>query len=268
MTTPQVGSYFIATAPDVYTPTVHAGGAWSDDDLHFSPVAGLLIHHMDTWRAAHTDPDKIIGRVTFDILGRLPRADIELQTRIIRAGRTIELLETTATIGGRLTLSARAWALSVGDTRSVADGEWAPLPKPENLEPYILTDIWPGGYINSVDVRKAGPTRPGRATAWVTTRLQLVEGEQAGTLASYTALIDTANGIAVRQHPEDWMFPNLDLTVHLFRQPEGHWVGLDTTVAFGHSGQGLSSSILHDTSGPVGTAQQILTVRPNPEGTA
>ncbi len=76
--------------------------------------------------------------------------------------------------------------------------------------------------------------------------------------------MDTANGIAVQQDPAEWMFPNVDLTVHLFRQPRGPWTGLDTTASFGPTGQGLTSSVLHDVDGPVGQAEQILTVRPQP----
>ena len=81
-------------------------------------------------------------------------------------------------------------------------------------------------------------------------------------MASFVKLLDTANGVAVRESPLEWMFPNVDLTVHLFRQPEGHWVGLDTTVAFGPTGLGLTSSVLHDRRGQVGRAEQSLTVRP------
>ncbi|MER6984771.1 thioesterase family protein, partial [Streptomyces carpinensis] len=106
--------------------------------------------------------------------------------------------------------------------------------------------------------------QPGRTTAWVSTHLDLVAGQTAGPLASYIALVDTANGIAVRQPPTDWMFPNVDLTIHLHRRPEGRWTGLDTTVTFGPTGQGITATVLHDVTGPVGHAQQILTVRPQP----
>lgn len=270
-TAPQPGStpttsYFVPAGADSYTPTEHVGGAWNDEELHFSPVAGLLVHHMDRWRNRHADADKMIGRVSFDILGRLARGDIELSTRVIRPGRTIELLETTATIGGRVTITARAWLLSVQDTGAVAGGKWSSLPAPETLPEYDLTAIWPGGYIASVVARRAGKPEPGHARVWLRSPLALVAGEDSSPVASYIALIDTANGIAVRQRPEDWMFPNLDLTVHLFRQPSGRWVGFDTTVAYGPTGQGLTSSVLHDLDGPLGSAEQILTVRPNGEG--
>jgi hypothetical protein len=78
----------------------------------------------------------------------------------------------------------------------------------------------------------------------------------------FIALVDTANGIAVRHSPQDWMFPNVDLTVHLHRQPTGSWVGLDTTVIFGPAGHGMTSTVLHDILGPVGQATQTLTLRP------
>ena len=66
----------------------------------------------------------------------------------------------------------------------------------------------------------------------------------------------------MRESPDHWLFPNLDLTIHLYRTPVAGWVGLDTTVTFGPTGLGLTSSALHDTLGPVGRAEQILTVRP------
>ncbi len=68
----------------------------------------------------------------------------------------------------------------------------------------------------------------------------------------------------MRETPREWMFPNLDLTIHLMRRPTGRWLGLDTTVSFGPTGQGLTSSVLHDQEGPLGSVQQTLTVRPIP----
>jgi hypothetical protein len=61
-----------------------------------------------------------------------------------------------------------------------------------------MSDLWPGGYIASLDVRPVAPPRPGRATVWVCTPLDLVACVPASPLASFLALVDTANGIAVR----------------------------------------------------------------------
>ena len=66
----------------------------------------------------------------------------------------------------------------------------------------------------------------------------------------------------VRTAPEDVAFPNVDLTAHLFAAPADGWLGLDTTVSFGAGGVGLTTSVVHDERGPIGTSSQCLTVRP------
>lgn len=257
-------SYFERIGAHRFAPTTHTGGAWATDEQHFSPLGGLIVHEMDQARAPEQRSRLLMSRVSFDILGRISLEEFDIHVETIRPGRTIELVQATVTIAGRATVTARAWLLATQDTGIVAGGEPAMLPKPESLPSWPLTSVWPGGYIASLDTRPVGIPQPGRTTAWVSTTLDLVAGEQVSALASYIALVDTANGIAVRQEPARWMFPNVDLTIHLYRQPEGRWTGLDTSVIFGHAGQGLTTTVLHDTYGPIGYAQQILTVRRQP----
>ncbi|MFF7314036.1 acyl-CoA thioesterase domain-containing protein [Streptomyces sp. NPDC008137] len=258
------GSYFEPIDEHRYKPTGHASGAWDPAEQHFSPLAGLLVHAIDRQRDARSYSRLNLSRISFDILGRLALDECEIRVETVRPGRTIELVEAVALIGGRPVVRARAWFLADSDTAEVAGGDTGRLTPPESLAPWPLTSVWPGGYIASLDVRPLAPPRPGRTKAWISTSLDLVAGQTASPLASYIALVDTANGIAVRQSPDRWMFPNVDLTVHLHRRPEGPWTGLDTTVTFGATGQGVTSTVLHDLAGPVGHAQQILTVRPVP----
>lgn len=96
----------------------------------------------------------------------------------------------------------------------------------------------------------------------MSSELPLLSDEEVSALATYVGHVDSANGIAVRQSPDQWMFANVDLTIHLHRQPVAGPVGLDTSVVFGPTGQGLTSTTLHDVLGPVGHASQVLTVRP------
>ncbi|MFF7985339.1 thioesterase family protein [Streptomyces sp. NPDC007901] len=258
------GGYFEAIDERRYKPTVHAGGAWDVNEQHFSPLGGLVVHALDRHQAAGEDNGLLLSRISYDILGRLALDECEIEVGTVRPGRTIELLEAVVRIAGRLVVRARAWYLAALDTTAVTGGPGDRLAAPGSLTPWPMSDLWPGGYIASVDVRPVAPPSPGRTTAWVSTPLDLVAGVEVSPLASYLALVDTANGIAVRQPPTAWMFPNVDLTVHLHRQPRGTWTGLDTTVTFGPSGQGLTSTVLHDVDGPVGRAEQILTVRPLP----
>ncbi|MER5193123.1 thioesterase family protein [Streptomyces sp. NPDC002755] len=258
------GSYYERIDEHRYKATAHAGGAWDPDEQHFSPLGGLVVHAVDRHLAARPGPGLVPARISYDILGRLALDECEIQVETIRPGRTIELVEATVLMADRPVVRARAWLLAALDTSTVAGGSDERLTAPEELTPWPMASVWPGGYIASLDVRPLAPPRPGRTTAWISTPLDLVAGERSSPLASYVALVDTANGIAVRQPPTAWMFPNVDLTLHLHRQPAGRWTGLDTTVTFGPTGQGLTSTVLHDIDGPVGHAQQILTVRPVP----
>jgi hypothetical protein len=260
-------AYFERLGSGGFRATEHTSGAWSVTEQHVSPLIGLLVHEIERFVAARAgdqgrDDDLALGRLTVDILGVVPIAEFDVRVEVVRAGRTIELLEAVAVSAGRAALRARAWRLVRHDTSAVAGGEPAPLPPPDGLPSWRMSSVWPGGYIAGVEVRPVGEPGPGRATAWLRTPVALVADEPVSDLARYVGLVDTANGIAVRQSPTAWMFPNLDLTIHLHRQPEGDWIGLDTTVVFGPEGHGLTTTVLHDLSGPVGRAEQLLTVRP------
>lgn len=256
-------TYFTALDTDRFLPTVHAQGAWSPDELHFSPVAGLLTHHLLTSAGSQLAGHGRMSRITFDILGQIGRDEITIDSRVVRPGRTIELVESTATIRGRAAVTARAWFLGDIDTATVAGTQFADIPDGE-LGSSRLTESWPGGFISSVRGADVAAHQPGRGTSWVGTDLALLADVAVDPVAAYVGLVDTANGVAVREDPTRWMFPNVDLTIHFFRTPVGTPVGMDTRVSFGPSGQGLTSTVLYDREGPVGTAAQSLTVRPLP----
>ncbi|MFM9443028.1 thioesterase family protein [Streptomyces acidiscabies] len=256
------GSYYERIDDHRFKPTHHAQGAWAPDEQHFSPLGGLIVHAMDQHLADR--PGLLLSRVSYDILGRLALDECEIEVETVRPGRTIELIEAVVRIADHPVVRARGWLLTALDTASVAGGTGELLPPPESSPSWPMAKLWPGGYVASLDVRMPAPPVPGRGTAWISSPYALVAGEPVSPLTSFLTLVDTANGVAVRRPPTEWMFPNVDLTVHLHRQPEGPWTGLDTTVTFGPTGQGLTSTVLYDVHGPVGQAQQILTVRPAP----
>ncbi|MCD2442766.1 thioesterase family protein [Agromyces sp. SYSU K20354] len=255
-------AYFERVDERRFRPTAHTGGGWDPTELHFSPLGGLIVHAIERHRAGSPENGMLLGRISFDILGRLSSDECEIVVTTARGGRTIELVDAIVRIAGRDVARAHAWYLTETDTTSVAGGGPDPLAEPDTLARWQMSSMWPGGFVASLEVRPVRPLQPGRATAWVTTAVDLVAGEVASPLASYVALIDIANGLGARERPDEWMFPNMDLTIHLHRQPGGHWVGLDTTTTFGPSGQGVTSTVLHDVAGPVGFANQVLTVRP------
>lgn len=254
-------SYFTRVSEGTFAPTKHAEGAWSPEDYHFAAVAGLMTHEIERHRLEHDGGKLDLSRISFDILGRLPFEEVTIAVDVRRPGRTIELVESVATIGGRAVVIARAWYLIPSDTTEVMGIEFDPLPAPEECPPRNLLDQWGGGMMEQFEARQAIPYRPGRGATWFTSPNTLVAGEEPIAVAEFLTRVDPANGIAVRKHPKEWAFPNVDLTVHFFRQPDPSWTGLDTRVTFGPHGIGLTSSTLHDVHGPVGRAEQSLTVR-------
>lgn len=251
-------AYFRRTGATTFAATESTGGAWSTTEQHVSPLCGLLVHVLERDLPR---PDLALARVSIDILGVVPVDEVEVTARVVRAGRTIELAEVEASYAGRAVLRARVWRLAPSDTADVAGHDLTPMPSPERSEPWEMGSLWPGGYIGSIEVRRAAGAAPGRGRAWVRSPVALVADEEVSEQATWTRLLDTANGVAVRAAPGDWGYPNVDLTYHLHRAPRGPWVGLDTAVAWGAEGVGLTSTVLHDEHGPVGTAAQVLTLR-------
>ncbi|MEJ5927594.1 thioesterase family protein [Corynebacterium sp. H128] len=254
-------SFFTRIGEDIYVPTIHAEGAWSKEDYHFASLAGLMTHVIEQHRAQHDGGLLDMSRISFDILGRLPFQEVAIEVELKRPGRTIELVESTATIGGRTVIIARAWYLCTSDTSAVEGIEYDTLPAPQDCPERPFNQEWGGGYIAQIEARQAVDKRAGRGATWLTSPNTLVDGDEPIALAEFISRVDAANGINPRQSPEDWVFPNVDLTIHLFRQPAGEWTGLDTAVTWGAHGIGLTSSVLHDVHGPVGRAEQSLTVR-------
>ncbi|NOL48720.1 thioesterase family protein [Pelistega europaea] len=248
-----------------YEPTVHAQGAWNPHEQHMAPASGILARELELFQHK---PHLRIGRISFDIFGLIHLDQFTIETKAIRPGKTIELIEATLRAQGKICIVARAWRIVMHDTRAIMGIEDKVVTSPSELQPWDGIRIWPGGYIQSISPRAAPDRRPGKGLVWLSTDKTLVEGEQTSDFAKLMGLVDTANGIVTRQQvPFDWAFPNLDLQIHMYRIPKGSWLGLETVQQFGDDGIGLTSSILHDIHGPFGRSEQILTIRPMPPST-
>ena len=255
--------YYQALGQGRYAPTEFTEGAWSSQEQHMAPVSGLLVHALERHDPR---PDLLWARLSFDILGMIHRSETQVRTRTLRPGRTIELVEAVASAGGRDVVRLTAWRLIASDTSAVAGNTIPALPDPEQLAPWTGMGRWSGGFISSLDYRAVGTPETGHGQVWLRPTHELVEGEESTEFARWAGLMDVANGIAVRAEPTEWLYPNVDLSLHLFRRPEGQWLGLDTQVSFGPHGQGLTSSRVHDAHGPVGSLAQSLTIRARPQG--
>lgn len=250
-------SYYVRLGEDRLVSTLHSQGAWQPGEQHLAPASGMVLAEVER----RLPSDKIISRVSFDVLGVIHSGEFTIDVDVIRPGRTIELVEAHMRHGDRTSITARVWRLQAGDTETVAGSEWTPIPSTSDLPAMPFTQRWGGGYIASIEGHQGADARPGRAQSWVRSPYPLVDGEIDPPTAAFVKFVDTANGLAVREDPKTTFFPNVDLSIHLTRVPEPGWVGFDTKVAFGPTGLGETATVLSDVRGPIGTAAQSLTVR-------
>lgn len=285
MRTMASSSYYEPIDEHTWQPTEHVQGAWNPHEQHMAPVAGLLAHALE---CHDPRPDLRTSRITYEILGLMPLEATTISCRTVRPGRTIELVEavmTTASAPERPVVRASAWRLATSDTSALAGNLPRSIPGPDEVaavtspEAALLTRRlaeWPGGFIRSLEahVAPAPAAEPGeeRRVAWLRSDAGLLPplpdgSPAAGDLATFLRLVDSANGVAARVDPRTVLFPNTDLTVHLWRSPRGPWVGLETGATFGPDGVGVTHTVLHDVDGPIGRAAQVLTIRAAPSGT-
>lgn len=250
-------AYYVRRGETGFLSTLHSQGAWQPGEQHLAVAAGLVLAEAER----RLPSDKLVSRVSFDVLGVIHSGPFTIDVRMLRPGRSIELIEASMRHGDQVSVQARIWRLLASDTSREQGGEWAPLPPPEAMRPWVFSKVWSGGFIGSLEARRAADARPGRGQSWIRTPYPLVEGEIDPPVAGFVKLVDTANGLAVRADPDAVFFANVDLTIHFTRQPEAGWVGFDTRVSFGPTGLGETFSVLSDAGGPVGTAAQSLTVR-------
>ncbi len=253
-------AYFRRIDTNRFMPSEHVSGAWNVAEQHVAPALGLMAHVIEADHHGRRTDRLQIGRLSYDILGTIPMEAVSIDVAVIRPGRTIELVEARLNHGGRPAVILRAWLAKGYDSHALAATNLHPIDPVDAMPSCDPTLLWPGGFIRSVEVRRK-EERPGRASAWVRSSCQLVEGESVSPTARLMMLADIANGISPLTSPATTAFPNLDLTAHLFREPVGEWLGLDVSVSFGRSGGGLTHSIIHDSAGPLGSLSQWLTVR-------
>jgi hypothetical protein len=244
-----------------FASTVHTTGPWSPKTQHLGPPSALLVRAMEQLPSA---APMMIARVTVEILGPVPVADIAVTASVDRPGRSVELLSAELSAEGRVAVRARAWRIVRSDTRSVAGDVDSRLAPPAEGHPMTRPEGWGAGYLDIMEWRAlAGAIgEPGSATIWARQGVPLVGDEEPSGLQRLMVVADSGNGVSNRVDPWKWLFINADLTVHLHREPVGEWIALDAATAIGPDGIGTAMSVLHDVQGPVGRGAQALLIRP------
>jgi hypothetical protein len=252
-------SYFVPLGGGRFQATEHTSGPWDPGSQHAGPPSALIARALE---ALAPDPQRMLARITLEILGPVPVDEVEVQAAVVRPGRSVAMLEAELRAGGRTAMRARAWSMLRAAAEDVTDSAAAP-PRPVAESPGPRT--WPySGYLHSVEWRfaRGGWDEPGPGTAWSRLRVPIVPDEEPTPLQRVLAVADSGSGISWVLSFGDWLFINPELTVHVQREAQGEWIALAAETTIAQGGTGLARSVLYDDHGPVAYGAQSLLVAP------
>lgn len=259
-------AFYLPLGAGRFTSTEHTGGPWDPLLQHGGPPAALLARAIE--RESPQWPATVV-RMSVDILGPVPVAEVEVRSRVLRPGRSVELVQAELDAGGRTSVRAQAWRvrreqLALPELpRSHDDPTLDPVP-PFPDEDTALPPGWTGGYLHAMQWRVAGGdwADRGPATIWGRMGHPLVPDEQPSGLQRVMVVADSGNGVSNVLPLAGWLFINPELTVHIAAEPQGDWICLDARTRLDPKGFGLASSRLFDRHRLVGRGAQSLFVGP------
>jgi hypothetical protein len=139
-------SFYVPLGDGLWRATPHTTGPWESGAQHGGPPSALLGRALQRWQPR---ADMMITRFTCEILRAIPVGDISVQARLARPGRSVELLEATASADGREVARASAWRVLRTGSPPVPPR----LPAPPGLpdEPPVRPPAgWTDGYISAI----------------------------------------------------------------------------------------------------------------------
>jgi Thioesterase-like superfamily len=240
----------------VFHPGDFCRGPWNRNSLHGRAVAALLAYGVEQHVPAEGGDEWHIARLTVDMFRLAPHAPTTLRTAVVRDGNRIRSIDATLVIEGVEVARASGLILrrsDVAPTSWVAPGAARePVAPPEAGAPMEAGEGPFGDHRDGWEVRQVRPAEGGDASvAWLRMAHAFIEGEATSAFVRAAGAADFANPHSNRSEPRQ-AFINADMTLHLFRYPEGEWVGFEVAAHDSVGGVAIGSCVVRDLSGPIG----------------
>jgi Thioesterase-like superfamily len=237
-------------------------GPWDPNAQHAGPPAALLGRAIERCG----EPEGMqVGRVTLEILGPVPIAPLSVTARVVRPGRSVELVEAELSAPEGAVMRACGWRLRTKEVELSPEPPTGPAPRgpDQGAERDFFDTGQDVGYHTAMEYRfiEGSFLEPGPATVWMRMRHPLVAGEDPSPLQRVLTAADSGNGVSAALDHRRYLFINTDLTVHLHRPPNGDWVCLEARTYPEQNGVGMADTALYDERGRIGRAAQTLLVR-------
>jgi hypothetical protein len=247
-------------APNHWQPSALAAGPFAG--LQGGAVASLLTAEIEALAETRNWGTAISASAWF--LRPTPMAELRTQVAVLTEGGRVSVVDNTLWAAGedqpcatvRVTLS-RERAVEVADFAE---------PASEAIDPArfsLRTAKAAHGRPWFMDAMEA---RAGDDVAWFRLNHAIIEG--AGPLSSVLGPADWTHGIA-RPFQNVVADPNPNLTVQLFRRPQGAWVGVRAQTRWRPAGGlGTGSGVLLDLHGEIGRVSMSVVLVPFPKAEA
>ena len=242
---------------DFLRPTPEASGPYGG--LHGGVVSGILVGDLE--RQARENGWGQSLSATAWLLRPCAMADLSPRPKIVKSGGRLTMAENELYAGDKIQARAAVTFMNAvpntvlptppADVNEAEADRIEALPQFEFMNHVFKDKPKPPIFSDAQDIR-----RDGNEQVWLRERRPLVP--DAGPLARAISQADFATvfGVVLKQ---DWMpmaWPNANITVHLFRDPIGEWIGVKPTYQWYSNGNGMTEAVLSDTNGAFGRSCQ------------
>ncbi|MGY5129139.1 thioesterase family protein [Streptomyces nigrescens] len=249
-----------------YTSSWSTAGPWGPKAQHAGPPSALLAMQLQN---AHPRPGFHPARMTFELLGQIPVADLTVRTAVEHSTNRTDLLSGELLYSGKVVALARMWRFRAApdslermrETRlqqgllDFADSVPAVTPLvlayDDSVSPPVPLELTghTEGYLSAVEwrfeeERPFAAFGPGRA--WVRPRIPLVLGEPDTPFGRLMVIADSCWSVCRRIDMTKHFAINTEITVHCHRLPEGDWLRLDGKTVTSPGGAAVSHATMGD----------------------
>jgi hypothetical protein len=231
--------------------------------MHGAAPSALFAHVCESHDPG---PAGFVARITVELLRPVPLIPLTMRVRTIRPGRKVQWIEA-ALLDADDREMTRATVLRLRtddvDTSGAVEVEVEPPPPRDvGAPPAVFSGRTEVGFWSANDVRIVAGNwvEPGPGAAWFRLRCPVVAGEAMSACARAAAAADFGSGVGNPLRLMNATGINADVTIAMFRHPEGEWVCLESGAWAASHGVGLAETRLHDEHGAFGRATQTLLV--------
>jgi len=258
-------SAYVALDDGRYQATELTRGPWNPQHQHAGPPSALAAQSIA--QAAAPLGFTHIARLTVNLYRPIPVAEVEIIVETEYAGRNVGHFSARLIAGGKevarcTALAQREASLDIPLGLPGHPPPAAPQPAEASAPRRFPFDDRVIGYPDLMETRlAAGSFFEGPSAVWFRLRHPLIAGQVPSAIERVAVAADSGNGISSVLDFKRYLFVNNDLSINLFRTPQGEWICIDARTLIGPDGCGLAEAQIFDSVGLVGRSTQSLMIR-------